>query len=216
MSIEAPHLLRMIERVEFDTIYHEHFSYFSLLAARDVLRRGRVARLRRRGAVHARRQPAHLGLARRRRRGVAGDGRRRARARGGARGWAGLARGLRLVRAAGSSGCSTSCARFLAEAKADGQARGRLCRRGEGQHAAQYGRRLDGRDRLRRRPQPAQAGALPARARTYPCSTPSTCARTSRTTCCCSPGTCGTRSSSRWPTCASGAGSSSCRCRACR
>jgi SAM-dependent methyltransferase len=40
ISIEAPHLLRMIERVEFDTIYHEHFSYYSLLAARDVLRRG--------------------------------------------------------------------------------------------------------------------------------------------------------------------------------
>jgi SAM-dependent methyltransferase len=40
ISIEVPHLLRMLERVEFDTIYHEHFSYYSLLAARDVLRRG--------------------------------------------------------------------------------------------------------------------------------------------------------------------------------
>ena len=30
VSIEVPHLLRMLERAEFDTIYHEHFSYFSV------------------------------------------------------------------------------------------------------------------------------------------------------------------------------------------
>ena len=29
-TFEFPHLLRLIEHVEFDTIYHEHFSYFSL------------------------------------------------------------------------------------------------------------------------------------------------------------------------------------------
>jgi SAM-dependent methyltransferase len=39
ISIEVPHLLRMIERVEFDTIYHEHLSYFSLLSGRDALAR---------------------------------------------------------------------------------------------------------------------------------------------------------------------------------
>jgi SAM-dependent methyltransferase len=39
VSIEVPHLLRMIEGTEFDTIYHEHFSYFSLLAARSALAR---------------------------------------------------------------------------------------------------------------------------------------------------------------------------------
>ena len=37
LTIEVPHLLRMLERVEFDTIYHEHFSYFSLLAASRAL-----------------------------------------------------------------------------------------------------------------------------------------------------------------------------------
>ncbi len=37
VSIEVPHLLNLIERVEFDTIYHEHYSYFSLLAAERVL-----------------------------------------------------------------------------------------------------------------------------------------------------------------------------------
>lgn len=39
VSIEVPHLLRLIEGTEFDTIYHEHYSYFSLLAARWVLAR---------------------------------------------------------------------------------------------------------------------------------------------------------------------------------
>jgi SAM-dependent methyltransferase len=43
ISIEVPHLLRMIERVEFDTIYHEHFSYFTLLSARDALARRGLA-----------------------------------------------------------------------------------------------------------------------------------------------------------------------------
>ncbi len=35
-SIEFPHVLRLIEHVEFDTIYHEHFSYLSLLALEPV------------------------------------------------------------------------------------------------------------------------------------------------------------------------------------
>ncbi len=39
ITIEFPHLLRLIEQVQFDTIYHEHFSYFSLLVAERVLER---------------------------------------------------------------------------------------------------------------------------------------------------------------------------------
>jgi hypothetical protein len=35
-TIEFPHLLRLIEATEFDTIYHEHFSYFSLLTVERV------------------------------------------------------------------------------------------------------------------------------------------------------------------------------------
>jgi len=31
VTIEFPHLLRLIEKREFDTIYHEHYSYWSLL-----------------------------------------------------------------------------------------------------------------------------------------------------------------------------------------
>ena len=37
LTLEFPHLLRLVERNEFDTIYHEHFSYFSLLTAERVL-----------------------------------------------------------------------------------------------------------------------------------------------------------------------------------
>ncbi len=36
-TIEVPHLLRLVESSQFDTIYHEHFSYFSMLTARTVL-----------------------------------------------------------------------------------------------------------------------------------------------------------------------------------
>jgi SAM-dependent methyltransferase len=36
-TIEVPHLLRLIEDNQFDTIYHEHFSYFSFLTAQRVL-----------------------------------------------------------------------------------------------------------------------------------------------------------------------------------
>ena len=39
VSIEVPHLLRLVEETQFDTIYHEHFSYFSLLAARNAFER---------------------------------------------------------------------------------------------------------------------------------------------------------------------------------
>jgi hypothetical protein len=39
ISIEVPHLLCLVREVQFDTIYHEHFSYFSLLAARAVFER---------------------------------------------------------------------------------------------------------------------------------------------------------------------------------
>ncbi|MEZ5795733.1 methyltransferase domain-containing protein [Albidovulum sp.] len=35
-TVEFPHLLRMIEEVQFDTIYHEHYSYLSLLAVEKI------------------------------------------------------------------------------------------------------------------------------------------------------------------------------------
>jgi SAM-dependent methyltransferase len=37
LTLEFPHLLRLIEHNEFDTIYHEHFSYFSMLTTARIL-----------------------------------------------------------------------------------------------------------------------------------------------------------------------------------
>jgi SAM-dependent methyltransferase len=37
VTLEFPHLLRLIELNEFDTIYHEHFSYFSLISTIKIL-----------------------------------------------------------------------------------------------------------------------------------------------------------------------------------
>ncbi len=36
MTFEFPHLLQLIQQNQFDTIYHEHFSYFSLLAIQRI------------------------------------------------------------------------------------------------------------------------------------------------------------------------------------
>ena len=36
ITMEFPHLLRLIKENQFDTIYHEHFSYFSFLTVREV------------------------------------------------------------------------------------------------------------------------------------------------------------------------------------
>ena len=36
ITMEFPHLMRLMEDNQFDTIYHEHFSYFSFLTARRV------------------------------------------------------------------------------------------------------------------------------------------------------------------------------------
>lgn len=39
LTMEFPHLQHLIEENQFDTIYHEHFSYFSFLAAQRVFTR---------------------------------------------------------------------------------------------------------------------------------------------------------------------------------
>jgi SAM-dependent methyltransferase len=36
ITIEFPHLMRLIEENQFDTIYHEHFSYFSFMTAERI------------------------------------------------------------------------------------------------------------------------------------------------------------------------------------
>jgi 2-polyprenyl-3-methyl-5-hydroxy-6-metoxy-1,4-benzoquinol methylase len=39
ITMEFPHLLQLMEQNQFDTIYHEHFSYFSFLAVEQVFGR---------------------------------------------------------------------------------------------------------------------------------------------------------------------------------
>ena len=39
ITMEFPHLLQLMEQNQFDTIYHEHFSYFSFLAVEQVFAR---------------------------------------------------------------------------------------------------------------------------------------------------------------------------------
>lgn len=37
ITMEFPHLMRLVDEIQFDTIYHEHFSYFSLLAVDRII-----------------------------------------------------------------------------------------------------------------------------------------------------------------------------------
>ena len=37
ITLEFPHLLRLMQENQFDTIYHEHFSYFSLITSEAIL-----------------------------------------------------------------------------------------------------------------------------------------------------------------------------------
>lgn len=39
ITLEFPHLVRLVEDVQFDTIYHEHYFYFSLTTVVGILRR---------------------------------------------------------------------------------------------------------------------------------------------------------------------------------
>ena len=43
-TFEFPHLLRLLDEVQYDTIYHEHFSYFSLATIAEILSRARTRR----------------------------------------------------------------------------------------------------------------------------------------------------------------------------
>jgi SAM-dependent methyltransferase len=143
-TFEFPHLLRLMEKNEFDTIYHEHFSYISLLVAERLMgEHGLAAR------------PA------RRRRLEAGDPRRRAGARRGARGGAGGDGGvppLRRPRRRDQAGAAR-----LPDRRAPGrQEGGRLRGAGEGQHPAELLRRREGAAALHGGPQHAQAGAAAA------------------------------------------------------
>lgn len=38
ITLEFPHLMRLVEQVQFDTVYHEHFSYLSLATVASIFR----------------------------------------------------------------------------------------------------------------------------------------------------------------------------------
>jgi SAM-dependent methyltransferase len=54
-TVEFPHLLNLLREVQFDTIYHEHFTYLSLLAVRTVFDRHGLA------IFDVEKQPTHGG-----------------------------------------------------------------------------------------------------------------------------------------------------------
>jgi len=55
LSLEFPHLLQLLGHNQFDTIYHEHFSYFSLQTARAALERQQLR------VAHVEELPTHGG-----------------------------------------------------------------------------------------------------------------------------------------------------------
>ena len=160
VSIEIPHLLRLIEGNEYDTIYHEHFSYLSLLTTQRVLAEAGLTVVdvdelqTHGGSLRTWSMPSE----------VATDPS------------AAVASVLLAESAAGldtlegHAGFASSVARvrndfveFLIECSRTGKSVVGLRRPGEGQHPAQSLRRTPGPDRVRRRPEPFQA-----RTSTYP------------------------------------------------
>ena len=156
-TFEFPHLLRLLEGLQYDTIYHEHFSYFSLATIGEILAahglevydveelwtHGGSLRVyaQHAGGPHAR-----------------ADGRREpARARG-RRGPASPERydGFAEER----EGVEARAPRAPDPAPPGGKARRRLRRPRQGEHAPQLLRDPHGSPRLHGRPQPVQARAL--------------------------------------------------------
>ena len=163
--MEFPHLLRLIEETQFDTIYHEHFSYFSLLAVEQRLRRSTAC-----GCSTSRSCATHGGSLRiyachaegpqPRRPSGSVELRERERRRGARRS------SRRTPRSA--SGCERLKRELLAfldrRASEAGKTRRRLRRAPRrATRSLNYCGIRRRPDRLRRRPQPAQAGPVPAR-----------------------------------------------------
>ena len=60
VTLEFPHLERLIAENQFDTIYHEHFSYFSLITIETMAAAARAEALRRGGTADPRRLAARV------------------------------------------------------------------------------------------------------------------------------------------------------------
>jgi hypothetical protein len=160
ITMEFPHLQRLIEGNQFDTIYHEHFSYLSFSTVEQIFAAHGlvlfdVEELPTHGGsirIYARHASATFGAGRRAR----GWRAARARARAGLpqlERYLGFGEQVRETKRRLLS--------FLIEAKRRASGR-RLRRAGQGQHAAQLLRHPHRLPRLHRRRQPLQAGQVHA------------------------------------------------------
>src|SRR6266850_2329735 len=104
-TIEFPHLLELIEHVEFDTIYHEHYSYISIYAVETLPTHGGSLRI---FAAHSNRTDLEDSASL-----------RRVRAQESAAGLADLGTYLRFAERV--ENCRRSLLAFLAEAKREGK-----------------------------------------------------------------------------------------------
>ena len=191
VSIEVQHLLTLVQRTQFDTIYHEHFQYYTVLTAQRALASGGLALVdvelldTHGGSIRMWARPAEAE--------VAGEPSQAVRDVLAAEQAAGLhtAEGHDGFADGGVAGARRPgrVPDRRAPRRQDGR---RLRRAGQGQHPAQLLRHPAGPARVHGRPQPLQArpvhprhpdpGAR-ARARSRP---------TGPTTCWCCPGTCAT------------------------
>ena len=185
-TFEFPHLLRLLDGLQYDTIYHEHFSYFSFATIGEILGAHGLEVYDVEELPDARRLAPRLRAARGRpargRPAVADCSRAR------------TSRGLRSPE---------RYARFAEDVKESKRALLDLLIRlrregkqvvgygapGQGQHAAQLLRHPHRPARLHGRPQPVQARPLTRRARTSRSIRRSGSRRRGRTTSSCCPGT---------------------------
>ncbi len=173
VTLEFPHLLRLIEGRQYDTIYHEHYQYLSLLTATRALATGGLK------VVDVEELPTHGGSLRVHARPVDAAGEPSATVKAildaeatagldTVEGHAGFARAVFEIR--------NDLMTFLLAARADGRYGRGLRRTGEGKHHSQPLRYPVGSARLHSGPQSVQAREVSARhAHPHPRAGPDRC-----------------------------------------
>ena len=209
VTIENPYVRDLIEHAEFDTIYHEHFCYFSCTAVQALARAARSPPQPRRVLPEPPRGHAPL-VAREARRAIRG---RPAVPRRRSRVGHDRLRVLPQLRRPASTRSGTPCSPSCVELRDAGRVDRRVRSGRQGQHAAQLRGDRSRARRLRRGPQRAQAG--PVHAGRPPADPGAGRAASSDvpTTCCCSRGTSRRRSAVSRPSTSAAEGASSCRSR---
>ena len=160
-TIEVPHLLRLIEGNQFDTIYHEHFSYFSFLTAQQGASPPTGSRSSTSTSSEPRRLAALLRAASRTGSHPVERPRRASSPRASGRS---ASTRSRATAAFAPQVMETKWAllEFLIASRREGKRDRRLRRAREGQHAPQLLRHPHRPARVHGRPQPVQAGPVPA------------------------------------------------------